>query len=64
MLDCDISQQQLSAKQLDITHQHEQLSLLNNELVRNQQNIKHLQSSITRLNQTVQIWKKGNNDTL
>ena len=55
MPDYDISQQQLSAKQLDITHQHQLLSLLNNELVQNQQNIKHLQSSITRLNQTVQI---------
>ena len=64
MLDLKISQQQLSAKQLDTTHQHEQLSLLNNERIENQRKIKHLQSGITRLKQTVEIWKKGNNNRL
>ena len=46
MLDCEIAQ-------------HEQQKL-NDELQFNQQKVKHLESNITKLYQTAEIWKKGN----
>ena len=46
MLDCEIAQ-------------HEQQKL-NDELQVNQQKVKHLESNITKLYQTAEIWKKGN----
>ena len=46
MLDCEIAQ-------------HEQQKL-NDELQVNQQKVKHLESNITKLYLTAEIWKKGN----
>ena len=46
MLDCEIAQ-----------HEHHKL---NDELQVNQQKVKHLESNITQLYQTAEIWKKGN----
>ena len=48
---------ELSAKELDITHKHQQLSLLNNKLEQSEEKIKLLKSN---LNQTTEKWKKGN----
>ena len=39
--------------------QHE-YQKLNDELQLNQQKVKHLESNITKLYQTAEIWKKGN----
>ena len=47
----------LSAKELDISHKHQQLSLLNNKLEQSEEKIKLLESN---LNQTTEKWKKGN----
>ena len=47
----------LSTKELDISHKHQQLSLLNNKLERSEEKIKLLESN---LNQTTEKWKKGN----
>ena len=38
-------------------HEHQKLK---NELQRNQQKVKHLESNIISLYQTAEIWKKGN----
>ena len=48
MLDCEIAQ-----------HEHQKL---NDELQLNQQKVKHLESNITKLYQTAEIWKKGNRE--
>ena len=50
----------LSAKELDISHKHQQLSLLNNNLEQSKEKIKLLESHVTKLNQTTEKWKKGN----
>ena len=50
----------LSAKELDISHKHQQLSLLNNKLEQSEEKIKLLESNVTKLNQTTEKWKKGN----
>ena len=50
----------LSAKELDISHKHQQLSLLINKLERSEEKIKLLESNVTKLNQTTEKWKKGN----
>ena len=50
----------LSAKELDISHKHQQLSLLINKLERSEEKIKLLDSNVTKLNQTTEKWKKGN----
>ena len=50
----------LSANKLDISHKHQQLSLLNNELEQSEEKIKLLESNVTKLNQTTEKWKKGN----
>ena len=50
----------LSAKELDINHKHQQLSLLNNKLEQSEEKIKLLESNVTKLNQTTEKWKKGN----
>ena len=57
ILDCEIAQHQLSVKEMaaDLIHQK-----LNDELQLNRQKIKHLESNITKLYQTAEIWKKGN----
>ena len=47
----------LSAKELDISDKHQQLSLLNNKLEQSEEKIKLLESN---LNQTTEKWKKGN----
>ena len=57
ILDCE---SKLSAKELDISHQHQQLSLLNNKLERREEEIKLLESNVIKLNQTTEKWKKGN----
>ena len=49
-----------SAKELDISHKHQQLSLLNNKFERSEEKIKLLESNVTKLNQTTEKWKKGN----
>ena len=46
MLVCEIAQ-----------HEHQKL---NDELQVNQQKVKHLESNITKLYQSAEIWKKGN----
>ena len=51
---------ELSAKELDISHKHQQLSLLNNKLEQSEEKIKLLESNVTKLNQTTEKWKKGN----
>ena len=56
ILDCELK---LSAKELDITHKHQQLSLLNNKLEQSEEKIKLLESNVTKLNQTTEKWKKG-----
>ena len=50
----------LSAKELDITHKHQQLSLLNNKLEQKKEKIKLLESNVTKLNQMTDKSKKGN----
>ena len=50
----------LSAKELDISDKHQQLSLLNNKLEQSEEQIKLLESNVTKLNQTTEKWKKGN----
>ena len=50
----------LSAKELDIRHKHQQLSLLNNKLEQSEEKIKLLESNVTKLNQITEKWKKGN----
>ena len=50
----------LSAKELDISHKHQQLSLLNNKLEQSEEKIKLLESNVTKLNQMTDKWKKGN----
>ena len=50
----------LSAKELDISHKHQQLSLLINKLQRSEEKIKLLESNVTKLNRTTEKWKKGN----
>ena len=50
----------LSAKELDISHKHQQLSLLINKLERSEVKIKLLESNVTKLNRTTEKWKKGN----
>ena len=50
----------LSAKELDISHKHQQLSLLINKLERSEEKIKLLESNVTKLNRTTEKWKKGN----
>ena len=57
MLDCEIAQQQLSITEMAADHKHQKL---NDELQLNQQKVKHLESNITKLYQTAEIWKKGN----
>ena len=47
----------LSVKELDISHKHQQLSLLNNKLEQSEEKVKLLESN---LNQTTEKWKKGN----
>ena len=47
----------LSAKELDISHKHQQLSLLNNKLEQSEEKIKLLESNV---NQMTEKWKKGN----
>ena len=47
----------LSAKELDINHKHQQLSLLNNKLEQSEEKVKLLESN---LNQMTEKWKKGN----
>ena len=42
----------LSAKELDISHKHQQLSLLINKLERSEEKIKLLESNMTKLKQT------------
>ena len=49
----------LSAKELDISHKHQQLSLLNNKLERSEEKVKLLESNVTKLNQMTEKWKKG-----
>ena len=49
-----------SAKELDISHKHQQLSLMNNKFERSEEKIKLLESNVTKLNQTTEKWKKGN----
>ena len=49
----------LSTKELDISHKHQQLSLLNNKLERSEEKIKLLESNVTKLNQMTEKWKKG-----
>ena len=46
MLDCEIAQ-----------HENQKL---NDELQLTQEKVKHLESNITKLYQTAEIWKKGN----
>ena len=48
---------ELSAKELDISHKHQQLSLLNNKLEQSEEKVKLLESN---LNQMTEKWKKGN----
>ena len=50
----------LSAKELDIRHKHQQLSLLNHKLEQSEEKIKLLESNVTKLNQMTENWKKGN----
>ena len=50
----------LSAKELDIHHKHEQLSVLNDEFEQSEEKIKLLESNVTKLNQMTEKWKKGN----
>ena len=50
----------LSAKDLDITHKHQQLSLLSNKLEQSEEKIKLLESNMTKLNEMTDKWKKGN----
>ena len=50
----------LSAKELDISHKHQQLSLLSNKLEQSEEKIKLLESNVTKLNQMIEKWKKGN----
>ena len=50
----------LSAKELDISHKHQQLSILNNKLEQSEEKIKLLELNGTKLNQTTEKWKKGN----
>ena len=57
MLDCEIAQHQLSITEMASDHKHQKL---NDELQLNQQKVKHLESNITKLYQTAEIWKKGN----
>ena len=57
MLDCEIAQHQLCVTEMASDHKHQKL---NDELQLNQQNVKHLESNITKLYQTADIWKKGN----
>ena len=47
----------LSTKELDISHKHQQLSLLNNKLEQSEEKVKLLESN---LNQMTEKWKKGN----
>ena len=54
ILDCELK---LSAKDMELSHKHQQLSLLNNKLERSD---KLLESNVTKLNQTTEKWKKGN----
>ena len=51
---------ELSSKVLDISHKHQQLSLLNNKFEQSEDKIKLLESNVTKLNQTTQKLKKGN----
>ena len=48
VLECEISQQEQQK--------------LNDELQHNQQKVKHIESNITKLYQTAEIWKKGNKE--
>ena len=50
----------LSAEGLDISHKHQQLSLLNDKFEHIENKIKLLESNVTELNQTTEKWKKGN----
>ena len=50
----------LSAKELDISHKHQQLSLLINKLEQSEEKIKLLESKVTKLNLTTEKWQKGN----
>ena len=51
---------ELSSKELDISHKHQQLSLLNSKLAQSEEKIKLLETNVTKLNQTTEKWKKGN----
>ena len=50
----------LSAKELDISHKHQQLSLLINKLEQSEEKIKLLESKVTKLNLMTEKWQKGN----
>ena len=53
MLDCEIAQHLLSVTEMAADHKYQKL---NDD---NQQKVKHLESNITKLYQTAEIWKKG-----
>ena len=50
----------LSAKELDISHKHQQLTLLNNKLEQSEEKITLLESNVTKLNRMTEKWQKGN----
>ena len=52
ILDCEIAQHQLSVREMAADHKH--------ELQHYQQKVKHLESTITNLYQTAEVWKIGN----
>ena len=61
ILDCEIAQHQLSMREMAADHKHQ---MLNDELQSYQEKVKHLESTITNLYQTAEVWKIGNNNII
>ena len=55
MLDCEIAQHQLSVREMAADHKHQ---MLNDELQHSQQKVKHLESNIIKLCQTLKYGRK------